>query len=320
MAKSQFIQTLRQHLRMRGYSLRTEKTYIYWVSSFIRFHRMQHPSKLQGDHVTQFLSYLANHRGVAINTQKTALNALAYLYNQFLQQPLGDLGFHYATKKRTLPIVLSVLEVQQILNQLTGRNRLIFSLLYGSGLRISECLRLRVQDIDFQHHSITVRNGKGNKDRQTLLSQSIIKPLQQTIQSVANLQSEDNKKGIGPSLPFALSKKYSGAYRQLAWMFIFPSTTICYHPVTGSLCRHHLHDSVPRKKLKEALSLCSLSHKRVNCHTFRHSFATHLLQSGSDIRTIQELLGHSDVATTQIYTHVIGQHYAGTHSPLDTIA
>ena len=244
-----------------------------------------------------------------------ALNALAFLYNKFLNQPLGDIGFTLATRPRHLPTVLSTVEVGQILDVCEARDRLIFSLLFGSGLRISECLRLRIKDFDFSNGSLTVFNGKGAKDRVTILPQSL-KPLCQTF---IDLQKTDNQSGVGPSLPGALGKKYPSAHLQPAWMFIFPSTTVCTHPYTKILCRHHLHDSVPRKALKLAIERAGLTSKRISCHTFRHSFATELLRNGRDIRTVQELLGHSDVATTQIYTHVIGQHFAGTASPLDKL-
>ena len=319
MGKSRFINEVRQNIRMRGYSLRTEKTYGYWMADYIRYHHFKHPTQLNATHVVAYLSYLANHRDVAVNTQKTALNALVFLYDQFLKTPLGDLGFHYAKRQRRLPTVLSETEVRLILKQLKGRDRIIFSILYGSGLRITECLRLRVQDINFQMCSLTVRDGKGGKDRQTILSNSLIQPLKNLINQALHIQGQDNQHGIGPSLPHQLGKKYPNAYRQPAWMFIFPSTTICKHPITQQPCRHHLHDSVPRKALQKALKDCELNHKKISCHTFRHSFATQLLQDGRDIRTVQELLGHSDVATTQIYTHVVGQHYAGTSSPLDSI-
>ena len=319
MGKSQFLNEVRQNIRMRGYSLRTEKTYTYWMADYIRYHHLKHPSELNAQHVVAYLSYLANHRDVAVNTQKTALNALVFLYDQFLKTPLGDLGFHYAKKQRRLPIVLDEKEVQLILKNLKGRDRVIFSLLYGSGLRITECLRLRIQDINFQKNSLSVRNGKGGKDRQTILSHSLIQPLKALVNQAISIQEQDNRLGLGPSLPHQLGKKYPNAFRQPAWMFIFPSTTICKHPVTRVPCRHHLHDSVPRKALQKAVAQCGLNHKKISCHTFRHSFATQLLQNGRDIRTVQELLGHSDVATTQIYTHVIGQHFAGTSSPLDNI-
>lgn len=319
MSQSPFLNQIRQNIHMRGYSIRTEKTYIYWIKDYIRYNHLQHPKDLAAEHVISFLSYLANRRDVAINTQKTALNALAYLYNQFLNQPLGDLGFTYAKRQRHLPVVLTVQEVQLILDHLSGRDKTIFSILYGSGLRITECLRLRVKDIDFQHGGITVRDGKGGKDRQTILSPALKAPLQALIKNAISLQQQDNIRGIGPSFPHMLGKKYPNAFRQPAWMFIFPSTTICKHPITDKPCRHHLHDTVPRKALQKAVRAAGLNRKKISCHTFRHSFATHLLQNGRDIRTVQELLGHSDVATTQIYTHVIGQHFAGTNSPLDNL-
>ena len=304
-------------MRQQDMSLRTEKTYLHWVKRYIRFHKLAHPLDLTDEHVVQFLSHLANDCHVAVNTQKTALNGIAFLYNQFLKRPLGDLGFNYAKQGRRLPDVLSMQEVANILSFMPARDRVIFSVLCGSGLRITECLRLRVKDIDFDKAALTVCDSKGNKDRKTILSKSLFGALKELIDESIQIQQKDNEKGVGPSLPFALGKKYPNAFRMPAWMFIFPSTTICNHPVTGALCRHHLHDTVPRKALKQAVSKAKIFNKRVNCHTFRHSFATQLLSSGRDIRTVQELLGHSDVSTTQIYTHVLGEHFAGTSSPMD---
>ena len=318
--KSPFLSSISQDMRQKGYSLRTEKTYIHWIKRFILFHGKRHPNTMTGEEVRFFLSHLANAEQVATNTQKIALNALAFLYNQFLNKPLGELDFVPASKPRHLPTVLSTAEVQTILNNTElPRNKVIFSLLYGAGLRITECLRLRVKDIDFNLGCIQVQDGKGNKHRTTLLPTKLIPELQILIQQTIEIQRKDNAQGVGPSLPFALDKKYPTAYRQPAWMFIFPSLTLCAHPVLQKLCRHHLHDSVPRKALKLAIEKAGILNKRVSCHTFRHSFATHLLQAGRDIRTVQELLGHSDVATTQIYTHVLGQQFAGTASPLDRL-
>jgi integron integrase len=317
MGKSAFLNDMSRFMRQQGMSLRTEKTYLHWVKRYIRFHKLTHPLELTDEHVVQFLSHLANDCHVAVNTQKTALNGIAFLYNQFLKRPLGDLGFNYAKQGRRLPDVLSMQEVANILSFMPARDRVIFSVLYGSGLRITECLRLRVKDIDFDKAALTVCDSKGNKDRKTILSKSLFSALKELINESIQIQQKDNEKGVGPSLPFALGKKYPNAFRMPAWMFIFPSTTICNHPVTGALCRHHLHDTVPRKALKQAVSKAKIFNKRVNCHTFRHSFATQLLSSGRDIRTVQELLGHSDVSTTQIYTHVLGEHFAGTSSPMD---
>ncbi len=238
------------------------------------------------EEVAQFLTSLANKRNVAINTQKIALNALAYLYQKHLHHELGDLGFCYATKQRHLPTVLSQLEISLILNELHGRDRLIIELLYGSGLRVSECLRLRVQDIDIGRASLTVRGGKGHKDRQTILSHKCAEKLTTYIEKAIKIQQDDNRQGIGPSLPNALERKYPNAFRQNGWMFIFPSSSTCINPYTGTLCRHHLHQSVIRKALGNAVRNIQIN-KRVTCHTFRHSFATHLLQAGRDIRSVQ---------------------------------
>ncbi len=316
--KSPFLQSVRDEIRLRGYSIRTEKSYIYWIKRYILFHNKCHPSDLGAKHVKQFLSWLATDKNMAANTQKVALNALVFMYHKMLKQELGDLGFTLATKQRQLPIVLSTIEVKNVLSFLTGRNALIIELLYGSGLRITECLRLRIQDIDLAKLSLTIRDGKGNKDRQTILSRHCADQLEPYIQQAIVLQQQDNQQGFGPSLPFALSKKYPNAFRQAAWMYIFPSHSLCPHPETGEVSRHHLHASCIRKALQPAVRQAEIR-KKVNCHTFRHSFATHLLEQGQDIRTVQELLGHNDLNTTQIYTHVLGQHYAGTVSPMDRL-
>ena len=315
---SPFIETVRRDIRLRGYSMRTEKSYIHWIKRFIYFNNKQHPAELGAVEVTDFLSYLANDRHVAVNTQKVALNALVFLYHKVLKKELGDLGFSLATKQRHLPVVLSPIEVGQIIEQLTAPYQLIIKLMYGSGLRVSECLRLRVQDIDFQRKALVIRNSKGNKDRQTLLSDKVFSELKQAVSAAIAMQTEDNVEGLGCSMPVALARKYPNAYQTPGWAFVFPSNNYCKHPVTNQLCRHHLHQSPVRKALKKAVSTTGIT-KRVNCHTFRHSFATHMLEAGTDIRTVQELLGHNDVKTTQIYTHVIGQHYAGSVSPLDRL-
>jgi integron integrase len=317
--KSPFIESVRADIRLRGYSIRTEKTYLIWIKKFIYFTGKRHPQELGAVEVKAFLSWLANEQNVAINTQKVALNALVFLYHKFFKRELGDLGFSLASRPRRLPDVLNPGEVQSILDNLNGQNKLAVQIMYGSGLRISECLRLRVQDVDLDHCSVIVRDGKGKKDRKTLLSAVLREPLLAAINNAVCVQSLDNEQGFGPSLPYALGRKYPNAYRMPGWAFIFPSTGLCKHPVTGVHCRHHLHQSVIRKALKKASISAGILVKRVNCHTFRHSFATHMLSNGTDIRTVQELLGHSDVKTTQIYTHVLGQHYAGSQSPLDRL-
>ena len=316
---SPFIESIRAEMRLRGFSLRTEKSYLHWIKRYIYFIGKRHPTAAGATEVKAFLTYLAVDRKVAINTQKVALNSLVYLYHKFLGRELGDLGFTLATKQRHLPSVLSTSEVRRILDQLRGRNRLIIELLYGSGLRVSECLRLRVQDVDLSHLALIVRDGKGRKDRQTLLAAGLHESMAIAIENGIARQAKDNERGIGSSIPTALAKKYPNAFRSPAWAYLFPSSSLCANPYDGTLCRHHLHDSVVRRFLAIAVRQAGVTYKRVGTHTFRHSFATHLLANGTDIRTVQELLGHNDISTTQIYTHVIGQHYAGTTSPLDRI-
>lgn len=316
---SPFLDAIRSNIRLRGYSIKTEKSYIGWIKRFIYFIGKRHPKDAGAPEVKAFLTWLASERDVAINTQKSALNALVFLYHKFLGQELGDLGFTLATRQRILPSVLTTQEVRSIIEQLEGRNKLIIELLYGSGLRVSECLRLRVQDVDLDNSSLDIRDAKGHKDRRTILSQRLHQPLKDVIEEAIVLQKEDNKNGFGCSLPYALSRKYPNAYRSPAWAFIFPASDYCAHPVTGEQCRHHLHYTAVAKMLRRAVTAAGITNKHVKSHTFRHSFATHMLSSGADIRTVQELLGHSDVKTTQIYTHVLGRHYAGTPSPLDRL-
>lgn len=255
---------------------------------------------------------------MAINTQKVALNALAFLYQKYLHQNLGDLGFSLATKQRQLPVVLTPEEISRILRHLAPEPALIIRILYGSGLRISECLRLRIQDVNLDKLPIIIRDGKGHKDRQTLLSKQCSKLLKMRLNQVLAIQKDDNQNSIGPSLPGILGHKYPKAFRQPGWMFWFPSQTVCPHPMTGSLCRHHLHSSSIRRALSTAVQQAGIF-KKVSCHTFGHSFATQLIATGTDIRTVQALLGHNDVKTTQIYTHVLGHHYAGVISPADQL-
>ena len=317
--KSPFIESVRRSMRTRGYALKTEKSYLHWIRFYIRFHKMKHPKEMGKAEVIEFLGYLSTERNVGEGTQRIALNSIAFLYNKFLDQPLKNMDFKLAKRSRYLPTVLSAKEVMLIIEELGGIHQLIVKVMYGSGLRVSEVLGLRIQDIDFVNNSVTIRNGKGRKDRVTLLSESVVHDLKIQIGKALQQQKIDNKDNIGPSIPDALGRKYRTAYKQPGWMFIFPSKAVCYHPINNKLCRHHLHHTVIRKALKRAKDAIGI-HKRVTCHTFRHSFATHLLEAGTDIRTVQELLGHSDLKTTQIYTHVIGKHYAGTSSPLDRIS
>lgn len=316
--KSPFIESIRRTMRLRGYAIKTEKSYLYWIRYYIRFHKMRHPQEMGKTEVIEFLDHLASDRNVTANTQRVALNAMAFLYSKILDQPLGNMGFKNASRPRHLPTVLTIEEVCLIIEQLQGTHQLIVEVMYGSGLRVSEALGLRIQDLNFEESSLTIRNSKGGKDRVTLLSKKLRGQLEAQVEKALEIQKKDNDQGVGPSMPDALGRKYPNAFRSPSWMFLFPSVSLCHHPVNNKLCRHHLHHTVIRKALKRALSNTQIQ-KRVTCHTFRHSFATHLLQNGTDIRTVQELLGHTDVKTTQIYTHIVGQHYAGTSSPLDQI-
>lgn len=314
-----FIEAIRQDMRLRAYSIRTEKTYLLWIRRYIGYIGSRHPAECGPEEVRGYLTWLASKKQVSTNTQKLVLNALAYLYNSYLKQPLGDLGFQLIPRKRYVPTILTPQEVKVLLLEMTPRNRLIFQILYGSGLRITECLRLRVQDIDLDHLSLVVHNGKGMKDRKTLFAHNIREHLKKVMNAAILRQQADNRQGFGSSIPMSLHRKYPNAWRSPGWGFLFPSTTTCEHPYTHVLCRHHLHQSVIRKALREAVNRTGLHYKRITCHTFRHSFATQMLSSGADIRTVQELLGHSNVQTTQIYTHVLGRHYSGAVSPLDQL-
>lgn len=316
---SQFLNDVRAAMRMRGYSLRTEKTYLLWIKRFIFFTGRLHPADVPVEEITRYLTYLAVELHVTVNTQKVALNALVFLFEKHLKREVGDLGFKLASKQRSLPTVLTQQEVVAILGQLSGRNKLIIQLMYGSGLRVSETLGLRLQDIDLERLALTIFDGKGRKDRQTLLSRHLILPLQDQIEVAKAVQAKDVESGVAPSMTPAQARKYPAAHSSPSWAYLFPSSRHCPHPLTGEICRHHLHPTVVRKFLRVAVLQAGIEDKRVICHTFRHSFATHMLEGGADIRTVQELLGHNDVSTTQIYTHAIGQHYAGTNSPLDTL-
>jgi len=315
---SQFMQDVRSACRLRDYSFQTEKTYAYWIRRFIYFVEKKHPNLCGQKEVEAFLTHLAEKEFVTVNTQKVALNALVFMYRHVIKRDLGDLGFALARKQRKLPVVLSRNEINLVFEQLKGRDKFIFQLLYASGLRISECLRLRVKDIDLENLSVTVVDGKGKKDRQTLLASSLASQMKDHIIKAQSLLQEDVARNVGAAMDIGLDKKYPNAKFSDAWAFIFPSSRWSAHPFSGEICRYHLHPTVPTRSLQKAVKKSGVP-KKVSCHTFRHSFATHLLQDGTDIRTVQELLGHNDVKTTQIYTHVIGRHYAGTTSPFERL-
>lgn len=312
-----FVDVLRDDLRARGYAYATEKTYLHWIKRYIFFHHYKHPETMGKIQIEEFLNNLAVHRHVSPNTQRIALNALMYLYRKYLGREPEELDFRYAKASRRLPSVLTHHEVSQVLANLNGTPKLMVSLLYGSGLRLQECLCLRVKDIDFELHTLTVRQGKGDKDRTTLLPSTLEEPLHHQIKKVLAIHQQDLLDGYGEVyLPHALARKYPSAPREPGWQFLFPSTRIGIDPRSKIKRRHHLHHSALHRHIKSAVSKTNIQ-KPVRSHTFRHSFATRLLQNGYDLRTIQKLLGHSDVKTTEIYTHVLNRGAMGVISPVD---
>lgn len=320
MGKSKLLEAVRREIRRRNYSAKTEQAYIAWIVKYVRFHGTVHPSKLSDKDVERYLNYLANERNVSASTQNQALSALVFLYKQVLRKQILVLdGLQRARKPASIPVVLSTKEVQQLMNFLSGKDLLICQILYGSGLRISEALRLRVQDIDFDRQLIHVHSAKGLKDRIVMLPEVCAEPLKAQINSARRIHKRDLKKGLGTAvLPKALSRKYPGENRQFRWQFVFPSYTCSVNPVTGSLHRHHLSYRYIQKKIKAAASQAGIN-KKVTAHTLRHSFATHLLQQGYDIRTVQELLGHKSLKTTMVYTHVINKGGNYIKSPADLL-
>ena len=315
---SPFLDQIRTAIRTRHYSIRTEKTYVDWVRRFILFHGKRHPKDLGEVEVAAFLSWLAVERNVAASTQNQALNALVFMYRYVLQRPLGDItGAVRAKRPRRLPVVLTRTEVGGLFRQLDGPCWLPASLLYGSGLRLMECLRLRVKDIDFDHHAILVRSGKGDKDRVVTLPGPCVQPLQRQLQAARNLHEKDLNDGFGEVwLPHALARKYPRAGFSWSWQYVFPASRRSVDPVSGVTRRHHLDESCLQRAVKVALRKAGID-KPASCHTLRHSFATHLIERGMDIRTVQEQLGHKDVRTTQIYTHVLDRGGQAVLSPLD---
>ncbi|MBE9048095.1 integron integrase [Pleurocapsales cyanobacterium LEGE 10410] len=318
MSGKKLLHRIREEIRRRNYSYSTEKAYSNWVVRYVRFHKMTHPSELQGIHVVQFLNHLANQRHVSSSTQNQALSALVFLYEHILNAPVGDLkNLQRAKKYSHLPVVLSREEVTSILETMTGVEQLIAELIYGSGMRISEALHLRVQDIDFHYHQITIRNGKGSKDRMTMLPEKVVPKLKKHLQKVRRLHDNDLNKGFGKTiLPGALAVKYPGAESQFMWQYVFPASTRRRDPFTGIRHRYHVSSKNVRVALRNTVRQLNIQ-KKVSPHTFRHSFATHLLQCGYDIRTVQDLLGHKSLNTTSIYLHVLNRGGHGVKSPLD---
>ncbi len=317
---SPLLTELRQAIRVRHYSIRTERAYVDWVKRFIRFHGTRHPGELGADEVSAFLTWLAVTRNVSAATQNQALNALTFLYANVLGRPLERLP--ETVRARTpehLPTVFTEEEVLKVLGELEGQNWLMAALLYGSGLRLMECVRLRVKDVDFGYRCIVIRDGKGRKDRVVTLADGLVPHLESQIERVARLHERDLAAGHGEVwLPAALERKYVNAARELAWQYVFPAARRSVDPRTGETRRHHCNRSTLQKAVRRAIQRAGITRK-ASCHTFRHSFATHLLASGADIRTVQEQLGHRDVRTTQIYTHLIQRGASGVASPFDRV-
>jgi integron integrase len=312
------LEQVRATLRRKHYSYHTEKRYLNWIRRFIRFHGLKHPRNMGKTEIDAFLTHLAVDQNVAAATQNQALNALVFLYKTVLDQPFDfPLNAVRAKRPKRLPTVLSREEALTVLSFLTGTNQLIGNLLYGSGLRVSECIRLRVKDLDFQLKHLIVRDGKGAKDRLTVLPESQIPRLKLHLLRVKRLHENDLEQGLGTVyLPTALERKYPQANKEWIWQYVFPATRISLDPRSGTSRRHHISTSTIQKAVRKASRHADLQ-KRVTCHTFRHSFATHLLEDGYDIRTVQELLGHKDVRTTMVYTHVLDRGPLAVRSPLD---
>ena len=320
MVKPKLLDQVKYAARVRHMSYRTEQAYVSWVRRFILFHNKRHPAEMDETHVGQFLTFLAVKKHVAASTQNQALSAILFLYRNVLKSDLGWVSnVERAKKPSRLPVVFSKREVTEILLRLEGTKWLIASLLYGSGLRLLEGLRLRVKDVDFEYRQIVVRDGKGQKDRTTMLADRLVEPLKKQLQKVKTIHRADLKAGFGRTcLPFALGRKYPNAGCECGWQYVFPASKRCEDPYTGRITRHHLHESVIQRAVRTAMREAGIA-KHGNCHTFRHSFATHLLEDGYDIRTVQELLGHKDVSTTMVYTHVLNKGGNAVRSPLDEV-
>ncbi len=311
---------VRVELRTRHYSRRTEQAYVRWIRRFVIFHGRRHPAEMGEREVAQFLSDLAEDRKVAASTQSQAASALIFLYKRVLRRDIAWIeDVARAKAPRRLPVVLTREEVRAVLRQLHGTKRLVATLLYGSGLRLLECLELRVKDVDFGRGELLVRRGKGAKDRVTMLPSSSKEQLGLHLERVHAKHDEDLELGAGyVKLPGAMERKSPSASREWPWQYVFPASRHWTDPENGRRYRHHLHESAVQRAVKEAVRSAGIN-KRATCHTFRHSFATHLLEDGYDIRTVQELLGHSNVATTMIYTHVLNRGGLGVRSPADTL-
>ena len=312
------LEQMRDRVRARHYSIRTEETYLRRVRDFILFHRKRHPREMGAAEVRDYLTHLAVSRNVAASTQSEALSALLFLYREVLEIKLEWVeGVVRAKRPARLPVVFTREEARAVLDRLDGTKWLMAGLLYGSGLRLMECVRLRVKDVDFARNQITVRGGKGGKDRVTVLPHSLSGPLARHLERVRSLHGRELADGFGAaSLPFALARKYPNAEREWGWQYVFPSARRAIDPRSGRELRHHVTETALQKAVKQAVRAAGIN-RPASCHTFRHSFATHLLEDGYDIRTVQELLGHAGVKTTMIYTHVLNRGGRGVRSPID---
>jgi len=317
-ARPRLLDQVRNQLGTLHYSYRTEQQYLFWVRRFIVFHGKRHPAEMAAAEVEAFLTHLAVDRQVSASTQNQALAALLFLYQKVLQVELPWLdGIVRAKLSRHLPVVLSPGEARDVLSQLQGEYWLIASLLYGAGLRLREALTLRVKDVQFEYRQLIVRSGKGGKDRSAILPDTLVAPLQEHLATVKALHEFATKHGhAGVELPFALERKYPNAHLQWGWQYVFPAKRPSRDPRSGAWRRHHVYPETVQRRVKDAVKAAGIA-KPASCHTFRHSFATHLLERGYDIRTVQELLGHKDVKTTQIYTHVMRRGANAVQSPLD---
>jgi len=310
----------REALRLKHYSSRTEETYVLWVREYILYHNKRHPAQMSVPEINQFLTHLAVKKEVSASTQNQALSAILFLYRHVLHIDLDDssLTAFRPRRSKTVPTVLSKDEVKRILNHLSGVYRIIAQIMYGGGLRVMETMRLRVKDIDFENHQIIVRDGKGENDRFTILPDSVVQPLKFHLRQVMLIHESDLANGYGSVyLPHALEHKYPNAKKEWIWQYIFPASELSRDPKTQIMRRHHLHETAVQRAVRQSARLAKID-KHVTPHTFRHSFATHLLQNGYDIRTVQELLGHKDVKTTMIYTHVLQRGGLAVRSPLDS--
>lgn len=317
MADKKLLIKVKELIRKKHYSIRTEKSYIFWMKQFYYYFNERNPAEMGTKEISKFLTYLANVRKVSSSTQNQALNALIFLYKDVLNYEISSFEFTRAKLSQRVPVVLSKNEVHQILDNLSGIHWLVANLLYGSGLRLLEALRLRVKDMDFEYQQIIVRRGKGQKDRRTMLPKQLFEPLKEQIDKRRILHENDLKFGFGDVyLPDSLARKYPNASKDLIWQFIFPARRLYFDETRQVKVRHHLHESAIQRAVKQAVRKTEIN-KRVGCHTLRHSFATHLLENGYDIRTVQELLGHQDIRTTMIYTHVLNKNKLGVKSPLD---